>query len=176
MHCVCFLLFFRNSVRSGDESCAHFDCQTCFYALLSMAKPAAAVALEAELRELETQIHRIETVYLSRCGANLAQGWSQVERLAGLAPATPADAFRSQRVFSLSSSTSPLGEKTPFPSPAALLPPAGTRVIIVVRPYGLWQMLVFYCRYIVPSTHFYRLSLSLPLSCSQVHKSHKKKT
>ena len=38
------------------------------------SKPAAATALEAELRELETQIQRIETVYLSRCGANLVQG------------------------------------------------------------------------------------------------------
>lgn len=48
--------------------------ETPFRCMSRPSKPAAATALEAELRELETQIQRIETVYLSRCGANLVQG------------------------------------------------------------------------------------------------------
>ena len=167
------------------------------------SKPAAATALEAELRELETQIQRIETVYLSRCGANLVQGegrqrecvdgsrrraatpacardvilppflpgWANVVHLAGPAPSVPADNWRSQvrhvagalsfsaasppalsesaratarllrapfclfsppqRVFSLSSVTSPLGDKAPFPPAEKLIPPG--RVIIVIH-------------------------------------------
>ena len=170
--------------------------ETPFCCMSRPSKPAAATALEAELRELETQIQRIETVYLSRCGANLVQGEGGAAgpapraaaaaarrpsvsppasvsarlgqrgalggarairairqlALAGAprrrrAPASPrrpppraraqpavcARALRRlpQRVFSLSSVTSPLGDKTPFPPAEKLIPPG--RVIIVIH-------------------------------------------
>ena len=82
--------------------------------------------LEADLSKIEKQIFDLETVYLEEtCGANTIRGWTAfgkaVQQKKGIKFYTEID-----RVFSLSSTTSPLGDQD---WPTAVTDPAYPTIV-----------------------------------------------
>ena len=89
-----------------------------------------AASSQRELRTLERTIFDIETRYLG-AGSNLLTGWSDFARTLFVQAAADGAVSPEQRVFSLSSLTSPLGA-APWPrSLRAVL--EAPRVVIVVN-------------------------------------------